>query len=347
MKRSVEAAITMTEAAYNLQIPDKEWFPHVMEAAVPLIDHGLGVAGLVGTVPTTPGPMQVEELHVATGPTDFPMRLMRAMAELPPESVHPQVHSGIGVLSEVNAEEPRFLAAWQHHVDYAHDGIGVTAVDTNGRGVHIIAPVPETMTLSRAERDRWQMLAAHMSSGLRLRSAVAKARPKPKAEASDLPYGADAVLDANNFGVTEAVNDARLPESLQAVRDAAVRIDLARGRLRHDDPQKALEIWWALLQGRWSMVEWFDTDRRRYILAVPNAPRVLDPRGLTKREAQVVGYAALGDSHKLIAYRLGISRSRTSNALKSAMRKLGVKTQAQLVEKLHLLGAKAEAEAAG
>jgi len=344
MKHSAEAAITMTEAAYDLHIDHKDWFPQVMDAAVALIDHGLGVAGLVGTVPRDPVAMQVEELHVATGPADFPVRLMRAMAELPAESVRPQVHSGIGVLSEVNAEEPRFLEAWRHHIDYAKDGIGVTALDPNGRGVHIIAPVPETVTLSRAERDRWQMLAAHLSSGLRLRGAVSKTRGEPQTEDDGLPCGADAVLDANSFGVTEAVNDARLPDSLQDLRDAAVRIDRARGRLRRDDPQKALKIWWALLQGRWSMVEWFDTDRRRYILAVPNAPRVLDPRGLTKRESQVVAYAALGDSHKLIAYRLGISRSRTSNALSSAMRKLKVKTQAQLVEKLYALAAEADAE---
>lgn len=344
MKHAAEAAITVTEAAYDLQVADKDWFPRVMEAAVPLIDHGLGVAGLVGTVPRE-GPMQVEELHVATGPADFPIRLMRAMAELPPESVRPQVHSGIGVLSEVNAEEPRFLEAWRHHVDNAADGIGVTALDPNGRGVHIIAPVPETMTLSRAERDQWQMLAAHLSSGLRLREAVSKALPETQTEAESLPCGADAVLDPKSFGVTEAVNDAQLPESLQALRDAAVRIDRARGKLRRGDPQEALKIWWALLQGRWSMVEWFDSDQRRYILALPNAPRVFDPRGLTKRESQVVAYAALGDSHKLIAYRLGISRSRTSNALSSAMRKLGVKSQAQLVEKLHALGTQADAEA--
>lgn len=92
------------------------------------------------------------------------------------------------------------------------------------------------------------------------------------------------------------------------------------------------------------MVEWFDTDDRRYMLAVPNAPRVMDPRGLTKRESQVVAYAALGDSHKLIAYRLGISRTRVSGALGSAMRKLKVKTQAQLVAKLHALAAEADPE---
>lgn len=340
MERRVEAAISMTEAAYDLQASDKEWFPQLMRAAVDLIDHGLGVAGLVGRVPKEPGPVDVEELHVATGPEDFPIRLMRAMSELPPESMRPQIHSGIGVLSEVNAEEPRFLDAWQQHIDYAKDGLGITAMDPDGRGVHIIAPVPRTITLSRAERNRWQMLAAHMSSGLRLRAALSKLADKNRKEGvSSLPMGADAMLDPKSFDVTDAIEDATLPESRQALREAAVRIDRARGPLRREDPTKALEIWWALLRGRWSMVEWFDTDQRRYVLAVPNAPRVFDPRGLTPRESQVVAYASLGDSHKLIAYRLGISRSRVSDALQSAMRKLGVKTQAQLVEKLGALGA--------
>ncbi len=342
MKRPAEAAITMTEAAYNLQIGDDDWFPHLIDATVPLIDHGLGVAGLIGTIPPD-APLVPEKMHVATGPADFPLRLMRAMSELPQESTRPQIHSGIGVLSEVNADEPRFLEAWRHHIDYAEDGIGLTGLDPNGRCVHIIAPVPKTMTLSRAERDRWLMLAAHLSAGLRLRGAVSDASSASPKEAESLPCGADAVLDANTFGVTDATQDTQVPESLQAVRDAAIRMDRARGRLRRDDPQEALEIWWALLQGRWSMVEWFDTDRRRYILAVPNAPRVLDPRGLTKRESQVVAHAAMGETNKLIAYRLGISGSRISSALRSAMRKLDVKTQPQLVQKLHALQAQTEA----
>ena len=333
MHRADDAAITMTEAAYDLQVSDGEWFPRVMKAAVSLIDHGLGVAGFVGTHSQDSGFAQVEEVHVAAGPEDFPIRLMQAMTEIPPESVRPQVHSGIGVLSELNAEDPRFLESWRRHIDYAEDGIGVTGLDPNGRGVHIVAPVPKTVTLSRAERARWQMLAAHMSAGLRLRGAVSKARLH-QATDEGLPCGAEAVFDANTLGVTDAVNDARLPDSVRGLRKAAVRIDRARGRLRKEDPDQALEIWWALLRGRWSMVEWFDTDGRRYMLAVPNAPRVVDPRGLTKRECQVVAYAALGDSHKLIAYRLGISRATASNALRSAMRKLHVKTQAQLVEKL-------------
>jgi DNA-binding CsgD family transcriptional regulator len=70
------------------------------------------------------------------------------------------------------------------------------------------------------------------------------------------------------------------------------------------------------------------------VLAKPNAPNLGDPRGLNEREAQVATYAALGESSKIISYRFGISAAWVSTLLTSAMRKLAVKTPAQLVEKM-------------
>ena len=82
------------------------------------------------------------------------------------------------------------------------------------------------------------------------------------------------------------------------------------------------------------MVDWFDTDGRRFVLALPNSPDVSDPRGLSDRESQVVAYAVLGQTNKMIAYRLGLSRSRVSMLLRAAMRKLDVQTRTQLVLKM-------------
>ncbi len=82
------------------------------------------------------------------------------------------------------------------------------------------------------------------------------------------------------------------------------------------------------------MVDWFDTDGRRFVLALPNSPHIADPRGLSERESQVVDYVALGQTNKLIAYRLGLSRSHVSMLLRGAMRKLNVQTRAQLILKL-------------
>jgi DNA-binding CsgD family transcriptional regulator len=108
--------------------------------------------------------------------------------------------------------------------------------------------------------------------------------------------------------------------------------------MRHNDPGKALETWKALVSGRWSVVDWFDTDGRRFVLGKPNPPKVYDPRGLNEQECQVVTYVLLGDTNKLIAYRLGLSQGRVSVLLKSAMHKLGAKSKAQLVRKLGPLG---------
>lgn len=336
MERASEADIRLTEAAYDLAVEPAAWFPGVMDAVLPLIDHGLGVAGLVGTRPASPGPVQIEQAQVASGPPDFPIRMMRAMAELPPEATYAQATSGVRVLSELAAEDPLLLEAWSRHIDYAKDGVGITALDPDGHGIHLVAAAPSIVRLGDATRRRWQMLAAHLCAGLRLRTAMSEAESSLSAEG--LPYGAEAVLDPTSFTLTEAIRDARKPDAGRALREAAIRVDRARGRLRKSDPNEALEIWKALVRGRWSVVHWFDTDGRRYVLAIPNPPKVRDPRGLTKRESQVVAYACLGESHKTIAYRLGISRSRVSYALRTAMRKLGVSTQAQLVEKLRPFG---------
>lgn len=330
-----ETAITMTEAAYDLRVEDADWFRAVMEAGLPLIDHGLGVAGLVGVKPPTPGPIDIVEMHVASGPPDFPMRHMQAMSEFDPAKLHEEtVQGNVSTMSEQTAANPWMLEVWTRHVEYAKDGLGVTAMDPDGHGLHIMAPLPEVTSLSRSTRERWEMLAAHLSAGYRLRRGL-KERAVPAGEDTEgLPLGADVVIDPNSFKVEAATRAAADAAYADELRDKAVAIDRARGGLRKDDPAEALRIWEALVQGRWSIVDWFDSDERRYVLAIANPPHVSDPRGLSERETQVVTYAQLGESHTMIGYRLGLSRSTITKVLKSAMRKLGVSTQAELVARL-------------
>jgi DNA-binding CsgD family transcriptional regulator len=91
-------------------------------------------------------------------------------------------------------------------------------------------------------------------------------------------------------------------------------------------------MWRALVRGRWSMVDWFDSDGRRFVLGVPNQLQVADPRGLSEREYQVVAYAAAGQTNKMIGYNLGLSKGRVSTLLSSATRKLGAQNRAQLIK---------------
>jgi DNA-binding CsgD family transcriptional regulator len=335
-KREIaEAAIATVEAAYDIRSARDAWFPGLIEAALPLLDHGLGAGGLIAVKPPTPGPPTIEAMHVAQGPEDLIAQHVASSSALPQDKTYEQTVTGVFVVSEKLAEHPEMLEVWRSFFPGAHDAIGMMTVDTDGRGILILAPTPKVVQLSKAERARWEMMSAHVASGVRLRNALTKAGAEDESR-SDMPHGAEAVIDPSNFQVSDALSDARTAESLKQLREAAVRMDNARvsGR-KADQTDKALAEWWALLRGRWSLVDWFDTDDRRYVLALPNPPQVPNPRGLTEQEGQVISFAALGDSHKFIAYRLGLSRSRVTHLLASGMRKLGIKTQAQLVARLH------------
>jgi DNA-binding CsgD family transcriptional regulator len=117
---------------------------------------------------------------------------------------------------------------------------------------------------------------------------------------------------------------------MESLRRAAKAIDRARSNARSNEDE-ALDLWQGLVAGRWSLFDRFDTDGRRFLIARKNDPDVTDPRALTLRERQVLAYAAMGHSLKLIAYSLGISLSSVSTNRRTAMRKLGLRTQADVV----------------
>jgi DNA-binding NarL/FixJ family response regulator len=106
------------------------------------------------------------------------------------------------------------------------------------------------------------------------------------------------------------------------LREGVRAIERARGPLRRRDPREAIELWRGLVAGLWSLVDHFDSDGRRYLVAHRNDPRTPDPRGLTERERQIVAYADLGQSNKHIAYQLGLSPSTVAVHLARAREKL-------------------------
>ena len=57
------------------------------------------------------------------------------------------------------------------------------------------------------------------------------------------------------------------------------------------------------------MIDRFDSDGRRFVVAVKNDPDHPDPRGLAARERQIAEYVGLGCASKEIAYTLGLSEA--------------------------------------
>ena len=351
MDRVTSAVIDVVERAYDVQPPEADWLTGLLEVATPIFDHGLGTTIRVVERPAEGGTITQGALYATSNlPPDWNETALALFAFLPPELVELRTRPGTahtyselwGIYSELRdrlglsgdfddwAYRPN-AEAIQKVANICKDTLVVTATDPQGRGFYIASHLPVPTKLTEPERERWRMLGAHLASGFRLRQGLTQ---RGVVTSSKLPGHAEAILDPKSFRVTDASGRAKSAGAMEMLRDAAVKVDRARGRLRKSDPEESLTTWWALLQGRWSLVDWFDTDGRRYVLAHPNPPNIGDPRGLTEREAQVVTYAALGESQKMLSYRIGMSNSTVSRALDSAMHKLGVKTQAQLVEKM-------------
>lgn len=108
-------------------------------------------------------------------------------------------------------------------------------------------------------------------------------------------------------------------------------IGMVKAACRLDDNEPAA-IWLALCAGRWALLHSFVSDGRRFLVAREIAPGVADWRALTMRELQIIALAAMGQTNKLAAHALGISPSTVASHLKSAMRKLGVRSRLELIE---------------
>ncbi|TNF63507.1 MAG: hypothetical protein EP303_02640, partial [Deltaproteobacteria bacterium] len=73
MDRVGSAIIDFTEAAYDLEA-DEEWLPTLLKRGLPVLEQGLGVAGYEYGRPPNGGPVQLMNVHVASGPEDFAER---------------------------------------------------------------------------------------------------------------------------------------------------------------------------------------------------------------------------------------------------------------------------------
>ncbi len=328
----VAATIDFTETAYNLGLKS-EWLSELLRAGNRFIGRGLGVAGLTCKRGAERGDFVIEQVEAESCPEGFAQSVMRAQLKVPREFLwrvsrptYPRT------LSEAAKGDPEGFQDVMRHFPYAEDGLGISSFDPDGHGVYLVAPLRKRTSLGAHEREHLQMMAAHFQAGSRLRRALRQPSANG-AEETRLPLRAEAVLDPRAFRMTDAAGAAQDCDSIEEIREAAKNVDRARGRMRESDPLAALELWKALVRGRWSMVDWFDSDSRRFVLAVPNAPTVNDPRGLTKQEARVISLITTGHTNKLIGYQLGLSQARVSALVNSAMRKLGVRTRAQLVKR--------------
>lgn len=308
--------LQVVEAAYAEHVSEQDWLRGIAEAGAPELDAGLGVCAYSFKFENG---LPVFGTSVDVGRFDPAMpRLMNMLAAAPPDISRRAFDSDIvSTLSEFFglSDKPFFT---KNLGDLgAGDSIGVVAYDPRGCGVCLASWLPERRVLSPAFKRAWAHIVAHLRAGMRLRMHGAEA------------IGPEAVLDLSGK-LHDASGAAKDRNARAHLRQAARAIDRARAR-RNSEPEKAIEIWRALVSGRWSLVDQFEADGRHFLLARPNEVRALPVRELTPRERQVAALAARGRSNKLIAYELGVALGTVATLLGRAARKLGVTSRTRLV----------------
>lgn len=318
-------------AGYRLDLDAAEYVQNLADEAAPLLDRGLGVMAYTYDANDPDNPV-ID--HFATSKRFDP-------AWLPPffEAVN-ATGAEVGRL-----DRPTGFQAWRHltcgqasavpgmrpflpafaHIGGARDTIAMNAIDASGRGLWLGAPLRSTAPMSAARVTLFTRLAAHLTAALRLRRTAAAQKLKPAAVLA--PDGK--LLDA---GEGDGAADAR-----DDLRRATVAFDQARSKLRKDE-ELATRRWRPLVTSRWSLLDEFDADGRRFVVALENASPTRPPRrDLSEREHQVMTQAHLGHSNKVIAYELGLSHSTVRVLLARAMRKLGASTRREAVARFDAL----------
>ena len=243
------------EATYDVRGSLVDWLTSVLEAARPWYDGGAGVWGCSWQV-TPAGHVTFDDFVNMGGP---PVSLLELGAAMPPEIARraAQIHLAdfIGLNSDVEPAECReyFMAPLRRFG--ICDIHMINGRDVADRGVCIGSHVRRAAARRHADPALLARLARHMVAGSRLR-----ARLEGRA-----PAEADAAAIFTSAGKLEhATGAARESDARAALRAAVLAMDRARGAERRRDPNGAVRRWRVLADARFSLIDRFESDGRRW-----------------------------------------------------------------------------------
>ncbi|HJL14651.1 MAG TPA: helix-turn-helix transcriptional regulator [Sandaracinaceae bacterium LLY-WYZ-13_1] len=167
-----------------------------------------------------------------------------------------------------------------------------------------------------AERRLGAAFGAHVAAALRIRRALRRGAT-----------GGEAVFHPDGR-LAHAAGSARTGTARERLREAVTRVDRARSGRR--SAAERLSLWEPLVAGRWTLVDRFDRDGRRFVVAVRNEPSFAGRGVLGERQRAVARMAAVGLSNQEIGYALGIEPSIVSSHLVAALDVLGIRRRSEL-----------------
>ena len=312
--------LSIIERCYAAAPDDRAWLSELLATAQPNLDLGLGIGFTLFRERESEGGAKVV-LSDATGHAIWAARaswpFLEAMRGEPYRRLfYPR--KPLTLASPVVATFPPLLRlGWQSIIGLAgaNDVLGLMGYPAPGWIFTMFAGVRRDREVTPKLRTVLQRIRIHVESGIRLRVC------SPDSAVAVLS-SAGKVLDLRASGDEQPLTEC-LRNQVQTIEHARLR--------RERTSEAALQVWTALVEGRWSLVERVDTDGQRHYLAFENAPQAQAYRALTPAEATVLDQSVQGLSGKYIAYSTGLSSPRVSEYLTSAADKLGFRSRTDLL----------------
>jgi len=324
-------ALRVLDAAYDLDSHPKPWLGGLLESGEEALNQGLGCAAVSVAGRTRSGePLVSRVITHGDASESLALRLARAALSVHVDRALRESNgsaSAVRTLSSVKPRVPELHHALRRRLG-CEDVLCLVAVDSELHGVLLLTPTRKRIKLSAKAHQRWRTLASHIGAADRLRRALGRSNQERLIPITLLPreLRADTPSDP---AIAAPVGP--------SIRDAAVQVDSEKRRGAEGQTDQTLEVLRGLVAGRLSMIDWFVRNGRCFTLARNCDPSLGDPRALTAQEQEVVLRTARGEARKIVAYHIGVSRSQVSRVLGSAMRKLGVKSQTELVMRVRCL----------
>jgi DNA-binding CsgD family transcriptional regulator len=316
------------DSTYDLELSNEEWVRGITTALDPMLRAGVGlVASVIGTD-------ERRELEVFE-PIDSPVVAIDDFNNV--FGVHE--HGGTRVCAD------RFERVFPHDGQLVADiGVGTIGtlaklgnpkqlrqvnVEPDGTSftdlAFLVVPDPDSQALlsfvarshepvkvTPKARTRWQSLQRHITAVFRVRQQIA---------AGCFDEDSAAFFEPDGDCVSRGPTDEGIRERLRC----AIREWETNRSARTQKQRVSVEHYWEnVLSGRWALVDRFDSDGRRHIVALPVSKVADSLRGLSRRQRDVMCLLAEGYSNKVIAFELGISESAVSSHLNNIFRKFGI-----------------------
>jgi DNA-binding CsgD family transcriptional regulator len=304
--------LAIVEAAYAIEAPPRPWALRLLESTARVVGAGIS-AFACAFEETNDGRIRFDRGSVASlGVNDDMLESIFASHEQAPTGALAAVFAKARgtarciLTSEAIANKTRFADGPQSAGGAAHDGINIAATDVDDRGFLISIAVPAGYRLSDRTRQALARVGNHVLAAMRLRRRLGHTdRFAPDGEA-------------------------KLAEARRALVHASKTIEHVRTSMR-SEADGPLELWKGLISARWTMVDSFDREGARYVVARENRRAATGPESLTQTERAVVSFAARGLSTKEIAHALGISDATVRVLVMRAMRRCGVTSRNDLI----------------